>query len=269
MDVIDRMKQGEKISIGMVHTPALPGSFDYKGASMESIIEYCVKDAKTLEEAGFPAIIVANDNDGPMHPEGMNKLQFASLTIIVKKVREAVCCDVGVCCGGDFTAGIDIARAVGGVSMVRIPYYVDIRVSPYGLCFPNSNEVLWRRKEDGEDDIKILADIQIKHTVALKDGISIEESALWAIANRADCIIVTGVATGAETSTSDMARVKKVSSVPVIAGSGVSESNIVEQYATCDGAIIGSSLKKNKDRRHPMEKNLAERLIKAMKGEKE
>ena len=63
-NIVDRMKAGEKISIGMVHTLPLPGS--YRGKyTMEEIVERAVSDARILEAAGFDAIVVENLNDGP------------------------------------------------------------------------------------------------------------------------------------------------------------------------------------------------------------
>ena len=58
-------------------------------------------------------------------------------------------------------------------------------------------------------------------------------------------------------------RVKKVVSIPVIAGSGVKESNIREQFRIADGAIIGSSLKEGGKLENPISEELTKRLLAA------
>ena len=51
--------------------------------------------------------------------------------------------------------------------------------------------------------------------------------------------------------------------VPVIAGSGVKESNIREQFRIADGAIIGSSLKEGGKLENPISEELTRRLLAA------
>jgi hypothetical protein len=73
--------------------------------------------------------------------------------------------------------------------------------------------------------------------------VPIEESAAVAESCGADAVIVTGAQTGRETPLETVRRVKQAVRCPVIIGSGVKSSNIKEQLAVADGAIVGSSLK--------------------------
>ncbi len=244
MSIVDRMARGEKISIGMVHTLPLPGTYG-NTCGMQEIIDRAVSDAKTLERAGFDALIVENVNDAPYHKSGMTVQQIAAMSIITKKVREAVKIDVGIDSCGDHIAGIEIAKIVGDVTFVRIPAFVDVRVGALGVEEPNGAEAVLRRFEVGAEDVKIFADIQVKHTYPLCDSIPIEQSAAWAVSGHADAIIVTGIDTGAETPLETISRVKKVVNIPVVVGSGISVKNVRDQYRICDGAIVGSSLKEN------------------------
>ena len=264
MNIVERMKNGEKISIGMVHTLPLPGTYENQ-CSMEEIIDRAVADAKTLERAGFDALIVENVNDAPFTSQGMTAQQIAAMAIITHKVRDAVSIDVGIDACGNSIAGIEIANIVGGVSFVRIPAFVDVRVSMNGIDIPNGGQAVLKRKEINAPQIKIFADIQVKHTYPLCSEISIEQSAVWAAANYADALIVTGITTGAETPLETIRRVKQVTDLPIVVGSGPKKQNICEQYRLCDGAIIGSSLKENGDLRNPVDFQRATELIKAAK----
>lgn len=264
MNIVERMSRGEKLSIGMVHTLPLPGTYR-NTCGMEKIIERAVADAKTLERAGFDALIVENVNDGPFGEKGMSTQQIAAMAVITRKVREAVSIDVGIDACGDSIAGIEIANIVGGVSFVRIPAYVDVRISMTGIDIPNGGKAVLRRKEIGAEQVKLFADVQVKHTYPLCPEISIEQSTAWAVANFADAIIVTGVTTGAETPLETIRRVKAVTKLPVVVGSGTKLQNVAEQYRCCDGAIIGSSLKENGDLLNPVDYQKAAELIAAIR----
>lgn len=264
MNIVERMKNGEKISIGMVHTLPLPGSF-HGGYTLEEVTQRALADARTLEQAGFDALIVENVSDGPFLPQGISTRQLVSLALITKEVRKAVDIAVGIDVCGRQSAGIEIASLLNGVDFIRFSSLVDVRVGADGITEPSGAQVVWLRKLIGAEHVKILADIQVKHTYGLQESIAIEDSARWAMTTGCDALIVTGLSTGLETSAETMSRVKKVSSVPVIAGSGVSVKNVKEQYDVCDGAIIGSSLKKEGNLLHPVDLKLAEAFMKKAK----
>lgn len=264
MNIIDRMKDGEKISIGMVHTLSLPGSFD-GNYTMKEITERAINDAITLEKAGFEAVMVQNDNDGPFDSSGATIQQISALAIVTKAVRDAIGVSVGVGVCGNSIAGIEIASVIEGVDFVRIPYFVDVRIGSGGIVEPNGGDAVWTRKRIGAEKVKIFADIQIKHTYPLLESISITDSTLWSLANRADAIIVSGTTTGAATSMETIIEAKKASKVPVVVGSGISSKSVFEQYSVCDGAIVGSSIKKNGNLLNPVEYELALEFITASK----
>lgn len=260
-NIVDRMQAGEKISIGMVHTLPLPGS--YRGHySMDEIIDRAVADARALEDAGFDAIIVENLNDGPHEDGSMDARKIAALTRVCAKVRENVKIPMGIDSCGEQTAGFGIG-IVSGISFIRLSYMVDVRVGARGVILPNGGNAVMLRRRLNAEEIKIFADIQVKHTYPLLNNISLEESAKWAISNMADALIVTGAETGRAASLEDLMKVKRVSKIPVVAGSGVTAENVDQQYAVCDGAIIGSSLKLSRDVMDPIDPELANAFMRA------
>ena len=96
--------------------------------------------------------------------------------------------------------------------------------------------------------------------------VSVEDSARDAEACGADAIIVTGTHIGVETPMEIIKRVKAVTNLPVIVGSGVKTANIKEQLAVADGAIVGSSLKEGGVIENPISLELATDLVKALRG---
>lgn len=260
-DIVDLMQKGRKISIGMVHTLPLP--FTCRCANtLEETVARAVSDAMALEAAGFDAVMVENLHDGPYADGCMDFFKVAALTKICVRVRDAVKVPVGIDACGDQIAGLDIG-SVAGLSFLRMPYFVDIRVGARGLCLPNAGNAVMARKRLNAEHIRIFADIQVKHTYPLLAAIPLEESAKWAVANMADALIVTGAETGAAASLQDLARVKRVCAVPVVAGSGVSAANVKEQYEACDGAIVGTALKRGRDTMEPIDPALAGAFMEA------
>lgn len=262
-NIVERMQAGEKISIGMVHTLPLPGSYRSKD-SLEAVEQRAVADAVALEKAGFDAVIVENLNDGPYEDGCMDARKIAALTRVCLRVRDAVSIPIGIDSCGEQTAGFGIGSATG-VSFIRMSYMVDIRVGARGIIMPNAGNVIMLRKRLNAEDIKIFADIQVKHTYPLLDCIPLEESAKWAISNMADALIVTGAETGKAASLDDLLRVKRISSIPVVAGSGVTAENVKDQYQVCDGAIVGSSLKATHNVADPIDAELARRFMNAVR----
>lgn len=264
MDIVERMKQGERVSIGMVHTLPLPGSFRHR-RGIDEIADRAVQDAVCLERAGFDAVLVENVNDGPYEDAPISWQKVAALAKICTRVRDAVKIPVGIDTCGEPVAGLHIG-SITGVTFIRIPYFVDLRVSSRGLMLPAAGRAVLERKRLDCGNICIFADIQVKHTYPLIEGVSLSESARWAQSCGADAIIVTGTGTGTETSPDDLLQVKGTVALPVVAGSGVSAENAREQYAVCDGAIVGSALKRDKNLMNPIEQNLAKQFIQAVKG---
>ena len=60
-------------------------------------------------------------------------------------------------------------------------------------------------------------------------------------------------------------RVKKVVNIPVIAGSGVNDTNIKDQLNIADGAIIGSGFKVNGKIENPISYELTKKVMDALR----
>jgi len=256
--------RGKQFVIGMVHCLRLPGTPGFCG-DMQKIIDQAVNDALVLEEAGMDAIIIENMGDNPfgvvLDTEQACALAAIS-AIIAQKVKIPIGIDAAM---NDYKTSLSIAKAVGG-SFVRIPVFVDTVEFFGGIITPCAREAMIFRKNLQAEDIKILADIQVKHTHMVLPHVSIEDSAKAAESCGADAIIVTGTHIGVETPIDIIKRVRNVTKLPLIAGSGVKTSNIKEQLSIADGAIVGSSLKEGGIIENPVSLKLSSELINALKG---
>ena len=231
----------KKCIIGMVHTPALPGTKNYDG-NMKNVIDRAVADARTLSKAGVDALIVENFNDYPM-TNYLQTEQVAALAAVAQAVKEVIDIPMGIDAAfTDTKASIAIAVATGA-DFIRIPVFVDTVVTADGFALPVAGEAIRYRRMLGAEHIKFLADIQTKHTHMVSKDVTLEESAELAYESGADAIIVTGQHTGAATPIDDIIAVKKVVKCPVLVGSGFSVKNAEEQLKVIDGAIVGSAFK--------------------------
>ncbi|MBI9010077.1 MAG: BtpA/SgcQ family protein [Tenericutes bacterium] len=253
---------GSKTVIGMVHCLPLPGTAGFEN-NMEKIFSQAIKDAKTLEAAGCDALIIENMGDGPFN-DFLDIEQTVALTAVSTLVKEAVNIPIGIDAAfNDYKSSLSIAKAIGA-AFVRIPVFVDTVMYYNGVLNPCSRDaVLFRRKIHAEK-VKILADIQVKHTYMVNPTITIQDSAKMAVSCFADGIIVTGRSIGTETPIDMIKQVKAVVNIPVIAGSGVNANNIKEQLNIADGAIIGSSLKEGGKISNPISLELTKKVLKGL-----
>jgi membrane complex biogenesis BtpA family protein len=250
------------VVIGMVHCLALPGTPNFCG-DMKKITDQAVKDAITLEKAGMDAIIIENMGDG-VFGINLDMEQSCALAAISAIVAQNVSIPIGIDAAmNDYKTALSIAKAIGA-DFVRIPVFVDTVEFFGGVIEPCAREAMKFRKNLNAENVKILADIQVKHTHMVLPHVSIEDSAKSAEGCGADAIIVTGTHIGVETPIDIIKRVKKVTNIPVIAGSGVKTGNIKEQLGIADGAIVGSSLKEGGNIENPVSLELCTELINAL-----
>jgi uncharacterized protein len=116
-------------------------------------------------------------------------------------------------------------------------------------------------------DVKIFADVDVKHSapLALRElNDEVEESVRRGCA---DGIIVTGSATGKQTSLEDLTRAKAAArGTPVLAGSGVDFRNAASVLAVADGLIIGTAFKRDGVSTNPVDADRVRRFMEAARN---
>jgi membrane complex biogenesis BtpA family protein len=263
MERKDICKLGNGTIIGMVHCLPLPGTPGFDG-DYQKILDRAVEDALTLEKAGVDAVIVENMGDTPFSAK-MDIEQITALSAAATLVRQSVKIPIGIDAAfNDCKASLAIA-GITGSSFVRIPVFVDTVLFSDGIISPCARECMFYRKQLGLEQVKVIADIQVKHSHMLLPQITIEQSAKSAEECGADGVIVTGSVIGEKTPIEMIEKVKSVISIPVFAGSGVNKGNIKTQLKVADGAIIGSSLKKDGILTNPISYDLVKDVIDAAK----
>lgn len=250
-----------KALIGVVHLPPLPGA-PLWSMSVREIAERAVGDALKYAEAGFTAVLVENYGDKPYYPRRVPPETVASMSVVVARVAEEVSIPVGVSVlRNDSLAALAVAAAAGA-EFIRVNVLSEAYATDQGVIEPEAH-VLMRMRRSLQADIKVLADIRVKHARPLVER-PLEHSARdLAERSLADAIIVTGEATGEPPSLEAARVVKGAVSRPVLAGSGVTASNIQEILSICDGAIVGTAAKQEAKTENPVDPARAKAIAEA------
>lgn len=253
-----KILSNKKELIGMIH---LPPSLGFKGhPGLGYCIKKSIKDLKTLEKAGFDAVLIENDDDKPS-TEFANPAQIANFAIVAYELSKLIKIPMGIeVMLNDWRASIDIAKLVGA-HFVRIDVFVDHVTSKWGEIKPDTKEII-AYKNKIYPELVLLTDIQVKHKKMLENK-TLLESAKQAIDSGSNGIILSGDLTGHETPIDDIVKVKnKNPDFPVIIGSGLSSDNILDQLSVADAAIVGTSIKVGDSIDFAKAKELVEKLKK-------
>lgn len=237
--------QVAKPIIGMIHLLPLPGAPRFKGGSLEPILEAALVDARTLRDGGVDGLIVENGGDVPFSKDTDIGLEtVAAMSALVGPIRAETKLPVGInCLANGAIPGLAIARATGA-QFVRVNQWVNAYVANEGIIEGPAGKALRYRSFLKGDDIKIFADVHVKHGAhAIVADRTIEEQTRDAWFFDADVLIATGQRTGDVTPAAEIEGIKRGAPLPVIIGSGLRAENAADLLQYADGAIVGSWLK--------------------------
>ena len=251
--------------IGMLHCPPLPGSPRFDG-DVSAIHDRVLSDAELLVSGGFCSLMLENFGDTPFLPGSVSPVTIAHLTTLAHEIRERYPqVELGInVLRNDGCAALAIAHAVGA-SFIRVNVLCGARVTDQGLIQGIAHNLLRLRSQLGATDIRILADIDVKHSAPLAARPIADEVADAIERGHADGIIVSGPATGSTIDDSHLEEaVSAAAEVPVLIGSGVDEQNIDRLLNSAQGAIIGSSIKADGQASAPVDIKRVQQLMAAV-----
>ncbi len=254
--------------LGMVHCWPLPGAPGYSGYGMGTIIEHALADARALAEGGVDGLIVENMWDIPFRAGShIAPESIAAHAVVARAVRDAIDLPLGINLvhnGGTALLGIAIAA---GASFIRVCMFTGAGVWEAGSWDEGcAAELMRRRKELDAEHIKIIADVDKKHSVRFP-GIDLATHIEWTRFSGADALIVSGKMTG---DAPDIEKIRAAKTLakecPVFIGSGATEENVGAFLSVADGIIVGSSIKENGRIEEPVDVARVRRLVAAARG---
>ena len=243
MDLYQLFKTRSPI-IGVVHLLPLPTSPRW-GGNLKTVIDRAAQEATALASGGVDGIIVENFFDAPFTKNQVDPAVVSAMTVVVQRIQNLVTVPIGLnVLRNDAISAMAIAATVKA-EFIRVNVLTGVMATDQGLIEGEAHKLLRYRRELG-CDVKILADVLVKHarplgspnlTNAVQDTI---ERGL------ADAVILSGWATGCPPTLEDLELAKTAANdTPVFIGSGANWENIATLMQAADGAIVSSSLKRH------------------------
>ena len=229
--------------IGVIHVGALPGT-PRSTQTITQLIETARTEARVYRESGVDGLIIENMHDVPYLRGEVGPEIVSAMTVIASEVRNVFKLPVGV----QILAGANIeAMAVAhaaGLDFIRAEGYAYAHVADEGVIQSSAAKLLRYRRMIGANNVQVWSDIKKKHSAhAITADVSLGETAETVEFMGANAVIVTGSMTGQPPKPDDVTEAKTHCGLPVILGSGISDSNIAEFYREADGFIVGTFFK--------------------------
>jgi hypothetical protein len=232
----------------MVHLPGLPGRPRHdRRAAVRAIADTVAADIAALQDAGVDGLLFCNEADLP-YQLGVGPEAVAAMAAVIGAVRRELSTPFGVNLVWDPVASLAVARATGA-SFVR-EVFTGVYESDLGVMRPDLGAIAAYRSGIG-------AGPGDREPVALFSNITPEFASSMAsrtVAQRArsaaflgvDALLVSGAITGEPTDLAQLRAAKAAApGVPVLANTGVTADSVAACLAVADGAIVGTSLKRD------------------------
>ncbi|MEM6503132.1 MAG: BtpA/SgcQ family protein [Cyanobacteria bacterium P01_C01_bin.89] len=259
---LSRLFSVPKPSIGVVHLLPLPTSPRW-GGSLKTVIDRAEQEAAALAAGGISGILVENFCDAPFPKGPVDPAVISAMTVIVQRIQSLVPVPVGVnVLRNDALGAMAIASCVGA-HFIRVNVLSGAMATDQGVIEGCAYDLLRYRRELG-CDVKILADVLVKHAqplstdqmaVAVRDTID---------RGLADGVILSGSATGSPPNVDDLVVARSAAGeTPLFVGSGADVDNVAQLLSIADGVIVASSLKRRGKIHLPVDPNRVHQFMEA------
>ena len=252
---------GSSPLFGMVHLLPLPGAPLF-GGSLDAIVEAALTDARALQEGGCAAIIFENFGDRPFFKSEVPAVTVAAMTRAILTTVSSVRIAFGVnVLRNDAASALAIAAATGA-SFIRVNVHTGAMLTDQGVIEGDAANTL-RMRASLAPGVLIFADLLVKHALPLVPTDAVQAARDLRVRGLADAIIVSGLETGSPADPDRLLAVRQSVDAPLLVGSGVRESNVAG-YASADGIIAGTSLKREGQVDAPVDPKRVIRMVAAL-----
>ena len=233
----------EKAIIAMCHFDPLPADPYYQSSTMDQVIENARKDLLALQNGGVDAVMFSNEFSLP-YLTNVETVTVAAMARIIGELKHDIRIPYGVNVLWDPEKSLDLAVATDAKFVREI--FTGVYASDFGMWNTNVGKTIRHQHSIGAGNVKLLFNIvpEAAKYLADRDIESIAKSTVFN--NRPDALCVSGLTAGAMTDTQIIKRVKDtVPSTVVFANTGVRYENVEQQLAVADGAVVGTTFKKD------------------------
>ncbi|MGQ0484397.1 MAG: BtpA/SgcQ family protein [Hyphomicrobiales bacterium] len=237
----------DKVVIGVVHCPALPGTPQYRGGPVEAIYDRALADADAYVSGGVHGLIIENHGDIPfLKPSDIGHETAAHLAVITDRIRRAAGVPLGINVLANAAIPAFAVASAGGAGFIRVNQWANAYVANEGIIEGEAAKALRYRAAIRADHIRVFADSHVKHGAhAIVADRSIAELTRDIAFFHADAVIATGQRTGDAATVDEIETIRQATGLPLLVGSGVTPDNVGWILERSDGVIVASSLKRD------------------------
>lgn len=234
----------KKPVIAMCHLQPLPGDPYYdKDGGMKKVVEMARKDMLALQNGGVDAIMFSNEFSLPYLTKVRTET-VAAMARVIGELMTEIKIPYGVNVLWDPEKSIDLASAVGA-SFVR-EIFTGVYASDFGLWDTDCGNVIRHRRAVDAENVKLLFNIvpEAAKYIQRDNVVSIAKSTVFNC--KPDALCVSGLTAGVSSDAATLRLVKEaVPETVVFANTGVRPENVEEQLSVADGAVTGTTFKRD------------------------
>lgn len=260
MKWIEEVIKTKKPIIAMCHFRALPGDpyYDADGG-MQKVVDTARKEFLDLQAGGVDAVMFSNEFSFPyltkVKPE-----TTAAMARIIGELKSEIKIPYGVNVLWDPYASIDLAAATDALFIREI--MSGVYASDFGLWNTDSGSIVRHKMALGMKNLKLLFNIVPEAAKYLGDRDIAEIAKTTVFNNQPDAICVSGITAGYATDTAVLEKVKNaIPATAVFANTGCKAETIEKILKIADGAVVGTTFKKDGDFNNYIEKDRVSRFM--------
>lgn len=233
--------------LGVVHLLPLPSAKNH--AAMADVLARAVADARAWADGGCDGLVIENFGDAPFHKgtrdDPVPPDVPAALAVAADRIRAVTSLPLAInCLRNDGVAALGVA-AVVGARWVRVNVLAGAYATDQGVIEGEAARLFAYRRQL-RSDTAVLADFLVKHAVPLAPLDVAAGARDLAERSGADGIVLSGARTGEAVDAALLDTVRAaVGAFPIWLGSGLTAANAPVLWPRCDGAIVGTSCKRD------------------------
>jgi len=264
MGTLERIFGVRKPVVAMLHFPGLPGRpWHDVGGGRAKLVDVVGRDLAVLQDAGADGVLFCNEQDVP-YRLAVGQETVAAMAEVIGELRRDVRVPFGVNLLWDAKASLAVARATGAAFIREV--MTGVYESDLGMIEPRIGEIADYRMRIGASDVALFDNIAPEFASAVGSR-TVADRAKGAHILGMDAILISGPAAGTQFAMSDLRAAKEaVPDADVVANTGVRAETVAEILRIADGAIVGTSLKRDGYIWNEVDPDRARRLVDAARA---